>query len=83
MSKLAHGSPLILGCTSSNGTNHSVVIHDGRVHNPNNGGITGPMRDGNWWLTIYAVGPEWRSPLLRDRLRGLLRKVLAMWNGSR
>jgi hypothetical protein len=70
---LTHGSPVVLGCTSTNGCNHSVVIHEGRVHNPNDGAIAGPMQDGIWWLTIYAVGPNWRSPRLLDRLKGLFR----------
>jgi hypothetical protein len=82
MGKRAHGAPLVLGC-SVNGANHSVVICDGALYNPNDASVTGPHVDGNWWLTIYSVGPNWRSPLLRDRLRGLLRKVLAMWSGTR
>jgi hypothetical protein len=73
MRGLAHGAPFILGCTSSNGCNHSVVIQDGEVHNPNDGHIAGPMRDGYWWLTIYSVGPNWRSPRWRDRLKDWFR----------
>jgi hypothetical protein len=75
MSNLAHGAPVVLGCTSINGCNHSVVICDGKVHNPNDGHIAGPMRDGFWWLSIYSVGPNWRSPSWRDRLRSALRRL--------
>jgi hypothetical protein len=82
MSKLAHGAPVLLGCTSSNGSNHSVVIHDGVVHNPNDGSIAGPMRDGFWWVTVYGVKAGWRSPLLRDRVRKLFR-ALAMGRAAR
>jgi hypothetical protein len=70
---LGCGAPFILGCTSSNGCNHSVVVHDGQVFNPNDGHIRGPMQDGIWWLTIYSVGPNWRSPRWQDRLLELFR----------
>jgi hypothetical protein len=82
----AHGAPCILGCTSTNGCNHSVVIHEGQIYNPNDGQIAGPMRDGYWWLTIYSVGPDWRSPRWRDRLRELFRRfsrALAIAAGTR
>lgn len=60
--KLATGTAVILGCTSHNGFGHSVVIHDGKVYNPNGGGrqgVVGPMSDpeypaGYWWVTILA-----------------------------
>jgi hypothetical protein len=45
---------VILGCTSSNGTNHSVVYYRGNLYNPNFNTIAGPMLDGMWWVTIYA-----------------------------
>lgn len=45
---------VVLGCTSSSGTNHSVVYYQGRIYNPNTNTIVGPMRDGLWWITIYA-----------------------------
>jgi hypothetical protein len=68
--QLMHGAPVILGCRSGNGCNHSVVIWDGRVYNPNDGFIAGPMNDGYWWLTIYSVGPNWDGrPNWLDRLR--------------
>jgi hypothetical protein len=72
---LAHGAPLILKCTATGGDHHSVVIVDGEVHNPNSSEVVGPMRDGFWWVAIYATGPGWRTPLLRDRVRGLLRSA--------
>jgi hypothetical protein len=70
-----HGAPVVLGCTSSANLtqDHSVVIYRGAVYNPNSGGVGGPMRDGMWWLTIYSVGPNWRSPRWQDRLLGLFR----------
>jgi hypothetical protein len=73
--KLTHSAPVILGCTAGpRRMNHSVVLKDGIVYNPNpTAQIAGPMRDGFWWLTIYSVGMRWRSPLLIDRLKGLLR----------
>lgn len=52
-------APVILGCTSTNGTNHSVVVHEGQIYNPNFGEVAGPMQDGFWWLTIFSVGPNW------------------------
>lgn len=45
---------VILGCTSSSGNNHSVVYYQGRIYNPNTNVVAGPMRDGMWWITIYA-----------------------------
>jgi len=45
---------VIVGCTSSSGTNHSVVYYQGRIFNPNTNTIVGPMKDGMWWITIYA-----------------------------
>jgi hypothetical protein len=85
MEGLAHDAPFILGCTASNGCNHSVVMWGGRVYNPNNGTIAGPMRDGFWWLTIYGAGHNWRSPRLSDRVRDLFRLAfaLAMRTGTR
>jgi hypothetical protein len=50
----AHNVAVILGCTSGNGVSHSVVVYAGQVFNPNEGVITGPMKDGFWWITIYA-----------------------------
>lgn len=50
----ASNSAVILGCTSGNGFNHSVVVYKGEIYNPNNSGIDGPMNDGMWWVTIYA-----------------------------
>lgn len=48
------GTAVILGCQSANG-NHSVVVYDGEIYNPHGEGtIVGPMRDGWWWVTIYA-----------------------------
>jgi hypothetical protein len=83
LSKLTHGAPVVLGCSVNGwrgstrgptGANHSVVVHEGKIYNPHPGTtVTGPMRDGMWWLTIYSVGPNWRSPRLLDRLRGWLR----------
>jgi hypothetical protein len=70
MSNLAHGAPFILGGTASNGAHHSVVVHEGVIYNPNdNAPLTGPQQNGYWWLTIYSVGPNWRSPRLMDRMR--------------
>lgn len=45
---------VILGCTSSNGSNHSVVYYRGDLYNPNLNSVAGPMLDGMWWITIYA-----------------------------
>lgn len=56
-----NGAPVLLGCTSGNGVNHSVVVWEGQIYNPNGDGgiIAGPMADGYWWLTIYSVGPNY------------------------
>lgn len=48
------GAAVVLGCTSSNGTNHSVVFYEGQIYNPNASSVAGPMVDGMWWITIYA-----------------------------
>lgn len=45
---------VILGCTSGNGVNHSVVFYNGGLYNPNDGTIAGPMRNGYWYVTAYA-----------------------------
>jgi hypothetical protein len=50
----ARDTAVILGCKSGRGSNHSVVVYDGLVYNPNEGFIAGPMTDGMWWVTIYA-----------------------------
>jgi hypothetical protein len=64
-------APLILGCTSQNDCNHSVVLYDGQIYNPNGGEIKGPMQDGYWWLTAISVGPNFDiysrpEPLAQD-----------------
>jgi len=51
---------VILGCMSQNRTNHSVVLYQGEIHNPNGGEIIGPMKDGFWWITAISVGPNWQ-----------------------
>ena len=53
--RTARGSAVILGCTSSSGGNHSVVLHDGQIHNPNYSEVVGPMLDGMWWVTVLAA----------------------------
>jgi hypothetical protein len=52
-------SPVILGCQSQNRCDHSVVLWEGEIYNPNGGEIAGPMKDGFWWITAIAVGPNW------------------------
>ncbi len=54
-------APVVLGCNTSAGVNHSVVIWRGEVYNPSAVEITGPMNDGLWWITVYSVGPNWMS----------------------
>lgn len=56
LGRLVRGSAVILGCTSGNGVNHSVVVHEGCIYNPAGGNATiaGPMRDGFWIVTAYA-----------------------------
>lgn len=56
LGRLVRGSAVILGCTSGNGVNHSVVVYEGAIYNPagGNGTIAGPMRDGFWVVTAYA-----------------------------
>lgn len=54
LSRTARDAAVILGCTSSNGSNHSVVVYQGRIYNPNMGTVVGPMADGMWWVTVYA-----------------------------
>lgn len=45
---------VVLGCSTIGGGNHSVVFYRGDLYNPNLNTIAGPMRDGMWWVTIYA-----------------------------
>jgi hypothetical protein len=66
LERTSRGAPVVLGCTSSNGFDHSVVVHEGRIHNPNLSTVAGPMRDGMWWLTIYSVGPNWGCGVDRE-----------------
>lgn len=54
LSVMVPEAAVILGCTSSSGSNHSVVYYQGRIYNPNTNQIDGPMQDGMWWITIYA-----------------------------
>lgn len=54
LSYVTKEAAVIVGCTSSSGTNHSVVYYQGRIYNPNTNTIAGPMADGMWWITIYA-----------------------------
>lgn len=60
LTSTVRGTAVILGCTSGNGVNHSVVFYDGRLYNP--GGhaatIAGPMRDGFWYVTAYAYATK-------------------------
>lgn len=60
--------PVILGCTSTNGGNHSVVYYNGSIFNPNDSGIKGPMRDGMWWVTTLA---HQGKPLAQGQLEQL------------
>jgi hypothetical protein len=59
LGKFAIDAPVILGVTSGNGCNHSVVVYNGKIYNPNEGTIAGPMKDGLWWLTLYVPGSNW------------------------
>lgn len=63
VSKQCH-APVILGCQSENGCNHSVVIWQGEIYNPNGGTIAGPMLDGFWYVTALAAGPNWQPDAL-------------------
>lgn len=56
LGRLVRGTAVILGCTSGNGVNHSVVVYEGAIYNPAGGNATiaGPMRDGFWIVTAYA-----------------------------
>ena len=58
LANLNPGRPLILGGTSANGVNHSVVALDGEVAwdpSLDDSGIVGPCDDGLYWVT-YLVG---------------------------
>lgn len=54
-------APVILGGESTTGVNHSVVVHRGEIHNPNDAPLIGPCSDGLWWVTAFAVGENWRA----------------------
>lgn len=52
------GVPFILGGTSRNGVDHSVVARDGEiVHDPSldESGIVGPCGDGWYWVTFFGA----------------------------
>jgi hypothetical protein len=52
------GVPYLLGGTSRNGTNHTVICCDGKlIHDPSpvDSGIIGPCDDGYFWVTYIAV----------------------------
>jgi hypothetical protein len=54
------GRIFLLGGTSKNGHNHSVVASPfGVIHDPNpfNPGIVGPMTDGFFWITYIVRSP--------------------------
>lgn len=54
LTNTVRGTAAILVCTSGNGCNHSVVFYNGQLYNPNDGNIAGPMRNGFWYVTVYA-----------------------------
>lgn len=58
LGRTAQDAAVILGCTSSNGGNHSVVVYQGQIYNPNMGTVAGPMADGMWWVTVYAKATQ-------------------------
>ena len=54
---LSPGVPMILSGRSSLGSNHAVVILDGRIaSDPSGNGIVGPCDDGRWWVELLTVG---------------------------
>lgn len=65
----------LLGGSSRNGTNHSVVVLDGEItHDPSidQSGIVGPCSDGNWWLTFVGhIGATSKGAFARtaERMR--------------
>ena len=65
---MQHHSPnaaYILGGTSGHplGNGHSIVCAKGTIwHDPTGSGITGPMADGFYWVTVFAALPGyWRD----------------------
>lgn len=58
----AHDVPLILGGTSSLGSNHSVVIMNGAiVCDPSGNGIVGPLDCDQWQVSVLGVGLAWNG----------------------
>jgi hypothetical protein len=69
LERTVRGTAVILGCTSGNGFNHSVVVYNGYIYNPagSNGTVAGPMRDGFWVVTAYAHATKpLEDPIERD-----------------
>jgi hypothetical protein len=71
LAQAVRGTAVILGCTSPNGHNHSVVVYEGRVYNPSGGAIAGPMRGCStmssdtaefWAVTAYAHATKPLAP---------------------
>lgn len=58
------GTYYLLGCTSNNGTGHSVICCDDEiVWDPalDDSGCAGPMSDGLWWVT-YLISARALKP---------------------
>lgn len=59
----------ILGGTSKNGVNHSVVCCDGEIAcdpSLNDSGIVGPCDDGFYWVTFFGHLDATKDPARRD-----------------
>lgn len=59
----------ILGGTSKNGVNHSVVACDGEIvcdPSQNDSGIVGPCDDGFYWLTFFGHLDATKDPARRN-----------------
>jgi hypothetical protein len=54
-------APVILGGTSTTGVDHSVVVYQGEIHNPNDADLIGPTSNGFWWVTAFATGENWTA----------------------
>jgi hypothetical protein len=59
------GLVFLLGGTSRNKCNHTVVCCDGEIicdPSLDDAGIVGPMSDGNWWVTFFGAMAAVRRP---------------------
>lgn len=64
MGRFARNAPVILGCSVGGVVNHSVVLYEGKIHDPllrdgDEPPAYQPAIEGYWWITVYSVHNNW------------------------